>query len=810
MSDWRTQGSSVVDGVYYVQWRKDTPQGPVEILLPRGQDPETNQGVPRDFSAASTPEEKKLNEAQRPSQAQPETRQVSPWRQVGTSASGTPIYERTVNGQAERIATSQPPSSADSGIPYTPRAEVKRPAPQPAKPEGDYYEVTTPGAKNLYRSLADYGSEMGGFPELKKQGKVVTGTITEYKPPSVREQIASQGRAAATKFKEGFQFEEANKYQSNLESAAYLAGMSLNILPFSKGKQAVTGTTKVVGVVKAEGAAGIIQRVSQGFNKVVRGRTAASEIGTVAKVGATVTQAADITSELIRGGSAAKKAFTVQKVVRTAEAAAPTVEKVTQAAQADAGLLGAAQKVNTVIGKVPGVRATATFGRDLAGGVAQGVVITKVAAQAGEASLDRETRFTVRNVDVQKGASVFFEASSSKQQSRGFFYGLVDVLPGASAYINRREGEAATRAYFASQGLQGAELDTAVRAAVRVAKFRVAGEFGGMLNINRYSELIGRREVAIAFSKDAKPFVEKKFFQTVAPKTIIPIARAGAIEGVGSQVVQDISRGQEFKIKNYAYAAGGGIVTAGLLGPGIAGTSVPYPKISFTLSAIGNISDPFEKFGDLFATGQSTLLRRFGRDIAEPTVYKVRVPSITVGDKGGESTTEAYSFTQTQARTSTRTQTATASTDRSSAREAGSYIKEQNKIYQDVRQRINQQIPPSQRAPVLNEAKANTFIKNAIEEREQVETATSANEFIPNFAINVPVGVPRYVIPPPLPLVVPGGRGGGTKSSKPSKYVDELALALKDLGGGLGLVRAVRAPSFKIFYGKNKGKRRKR
>ena len=101
---------------------------------------------------------------------------VTPWKRIGVSAAGTPIFERSVNGSVERIATTSVPSASRSGIkvsPVSPPREVKvapKPKPVPVEEkEADvvskptFIERETPTAKGLKEKLIDFTPRGGDF-----------------------------------------------------------------------------------------------------------------------------------------------------------------------------------------------------------------------------------------------------------------------------------------------------------------------------------------------------------------------------------------------------------------------------------------------------------------------------------------------------------------------------------------------------------------------------------------------------------------------------------------------------------------------
>jgi hypothetical protein len=318
------------------------------------------------------------------------------------------------------------------------------------------------------------------------------------------------------------------------------------------------------------------------------------------------------------------------------------------------------------------------------------------------------------------------------------------------------------------QGLTGNEIELALSQRSTLG----VGEGVALLNVARFSERFGSKEVSKAFQQKGTKKTTSTGLETFKT-TFNPIARAGAIEGAISVKAQQDFRRQERNYKEIAAGAGFGFLSAGSIGGLIAGTKVAAATkgkkgiVSKVITGGSYMTDPFEFPGDKLASLQNKALRKAGFNVVEPSI---KVKSVT------EMPTLAFG-TQTQTK-GPKTQ-------------IGIPLKTKTQIPTNILTDIKTNIPTPAQVPIKTQINTQTTTTTPTTTTTNILTKTNVPVNIPAQVpvnINIPTITPQLRIPPPFPLMFPGGSGGaGTKIAKAKTFKDELAISQNILAGSLGI-----------------------
>jgi hypothetical protein len=336
------------------------------------------------------------------------------------------------------------------------------------------------------------------------------------------------------------------------------------------------------------------------------------------------------------------------------------------------------------------------------------------------------------------------------------------ILAEVSIFGGGQQGKQAFASGVREEALRlGIDPGKAESFALRQRQFRGFGEIGSFSFLSAGTEIIGTSAVAGTrlFSNQATTFSTKKGAQQLFRTTGLQIAKAGAIEGAGFNIVQVSSRSETFKPKSFALETGLGAVTAGVLGGTIIAQQVKRPALSKALYAGAVITDPFEIVGDVTA---NQLIKR--------GVVKTTVPTISISPTKEEVTIGR-----------TKTSTSNINTPKSPLN-TNTNVFTFNRGFSFVPTTSFSSTPNTINTFTLNKG-INIFnVQNTITQPNSntnalVTTTTPTSTTIP---VNVTSYKPQ--LPPPLiPFGIPSGASGKSSTKKKSVFVDELSLGINFL-----------------------------
>lgn len=263
-----------------------------------------------------------------------------------------------------------------------------------------------------------------------------------------------------------------------------------------------------------------------------------------------------------------------------------------------------------------------------------------------------------------------YAQTGSDQFNQAWYKGVAYQIPGVPLAIGRDTFKATVTQQFQQQGYSGAELDKRVNVAMGELYAGQIGEGAGFLSISRSSEKIGRGLIAGSFEKAAaagETATTKTITGTMFRKAGWQIAKAGIVEGAGAEIVQeraryagtqkplftetfsdlapDVTLGKYYipQVKTNARITDIGLmgvfggVSAGVIGGGIAATSVKYPTVSKTIETAAFITDPFEKPGDVLQNVVEAGQKRFYKiEPSKPSIYMQVKPEDIITFKGAD------------------------------------------------------------------------------------------------------------------------------------------------------------------------------
>lgn len=387
-----------------------------------------------------------------------------------------------------------------------------------------------------------------------------------------------------------------------------------------------------------------------------------------------------------------------------------------------------------------------------------------------------------------KGVNVF----GGKLTSRGLATELNLLLGGKQAQESFRQQATLKGVEF------GLTSEQASRLAIRQQKFRGFGELGGILGVNVGSEFIGTGLISGSklFIKGATGLTGKEARSKLFKTGFFQIGKAGVVEGVGDVLVTRSSRNEPATFRSLAIGASVGGLSAGLLGGGIVATQAGRKGTSKALYVVGSIADPFEFPADKTADILRKNFKIFNQK--QSVLGTTRKGGVELFDisprKRFTSKTRGFStapFSQTNKPVSTKNQFFT-----------GSFVPSFTPV-----SALGTRTPVSAlgtKTPVGSFTRSNTFTGvfststpiNIFGDRSRTTTTTPTS--ITSFA-NVPVSIPRALLPPPiLPFGIPSGSSSGTGKKQRSKFIDELSIARS----------LIQLPKARINKGVKKGKRK--
>lgn len=373
------------------------------------------------------------------------------------------------------------------------------------------------------------------------------------------------------------------------------------------------------------------------------------------------------------GGKTRVASKTVRGVVGAIKSEAPAI------IERGVGALGKAKAV-------PGVKYLAS------GAVAlgEGYLVTKGVSEGSRLVTPKESRELLQNPAFQEAVTKAQEKALSQSYDKAWYKGLAAELPMIGATQNLPGFDVAVTEELKAAGFQGEQLEKAKDLAFGERLSRSFAETGGLVTVSKAAEKIGRRAVGEAFEKAAPVAAKKISFETFK-KTAPQIAKAGVVEGVGTEVVMSTARenkkpllpsnardllpswerseeGKITGIKTEAritdmigYGVAGGI-SAGVIGGIISAGTVAKSATGQTFGKIveygAYFSDPLEKPGDILEDISEGVFKVTSKVYPKkPTITKVVNPqdvaSFGVTQQKGKPPTKqkpspVYAFSVTQ------------------------------------------------------------------------------------------------------------------------------------------------------------------
>jgi hypothetical protein len=466
-------------------------------------------------------------------------------------------------------------------------------------------------------------------------------------------------------------------------------------------------------------------------------------------------------------------------------AAAGFSSEAATAAKVPEGYAIASSQVNKLLTVARGTK-TGAFVTDIAlttGKVAAATKGTEIVLNNANPSINRNREVAkVAGADIGKArtAARVAEQEAIANQGSAFQIPIINKgfnLKSVANEINpllagdKQAYKSALEQEFRAQGLSEAEVQSAVRVALKERESGGIAEIGGLLYISKSSEALGRRYVTEKFGElGAKGVVIAesgtglKLFKYVAPQ----IAKAGAVEGVSTAITQDMTRSQKSKPLQIAGYGVFGAASAGLIGGTIAATQLSKPTVSKTIEVASYISDPYEFAGDKAQDLTESVGKRLGKVYPEPKIHKntptpaatlsFGVTANTKSNTQAKANSDIATFAPTEVPVNTNVDINTKSNPQI-------YIKSV------VGTKVPTEIFTPVSVPINTKIDTKTNINPLIDTPVDVPVSVAAN--IP---VNINTATPFMRIPPILPLELPrmGGSGAGTTYSK-KRYVNEIA-----------------------------------
>lgn len=523
-----------------------------------------------------------------------------------------------------------------------------------------------------------------------------------------------------------------------------------------------------------------LERGNEGLAKAVNPQTKFAE--TTGLIGGTLFTTVGIASGRAVAPRVASKVFNAAKATKAGGFVVQTAQKAKTGAQvtkAGEFTVNAAQKAKALINKNWGTRLFA----DIPITTAKGAAVVEGTKAVGKLTATSEQKSAMRSVEFDQAIRSGF-AAESKAQDKWYKQLAFQINPALST--KKSVFKDTVTSELQSQGLSGRELQSGVDAALRQRKFISGGEAGGLLEISRSSERIGRREVANVFEAAGKKGVsieKKKLGWDLFKKTFRPISQAGAVEGFSAEVTQQSSREEPLNIKKALGMSAAGAATAGIIGGGIAGLKPNRPGASKVLEIGTWFMDPFEKPGDVAADVTEFGLRKMGRKVPTPSIFTSSKPDSVV------------SFGVSGKPTSSGKASSTLPTLSTEGKSSGPIPTSRPIPFDSIWTRNPIPTPTTPTTPTKTKKPVNppfpvftptvppiatpTAVPIPIEEETPVMTPT--NIFSP---VTIPTSTPMFRMPPPIPLPFPsfGSGYGGNAGRGSSRFVNELDASLGVFG----------------------------
>ncbi len=158
--------------------------------------------------------------------------------------------------------------------------------------------------------------------------------------------------------------------------------------------------------------------------------------------------------------------------------------------------------------------------------------------------------------------------------------------------------------YWKDKGMEGKDLEMAVRSTMVQRAAGLWGETAGVLAANVLSEIYGQKMLTEAIRATGKGSFGIAFRE---------VGKAGIVEGVSSELATEIGRYEQIRPKQVAVAGVAGGVSAGIIGGVIAKLRIPkvgdkilppgkrIKRLARAIEISTYIADPWEKPGDIIA-----------------------------------------------------------------------------------------------------------------------------------------------------------------------------------------------------------------
>lgn len=300
---------------------------------------------------------------------------------------------------------------------------------------------------------------------------------------------------------------------------------------------------------------------------------------------------------------------------------------------------------------------------------------------------------------------------------------------------------------FIKAAREGGLSDREIKLALQERSGRSITEAGSLLNLGRFSERFGTKEVA----KISGTIATEKPGYEVFKRTSFAIGRAGVIEGAGGEYTQQRLRSDKIKPLQIGVMGALGGVSAGVIGGGIAATAATGKKgTSKVIESAANILDPYESPGDTLANIQA-------RTIGRRAKIKTVTPTITVtqpSKSGSVSFSNIIGSTPTPVKTKTPVRTQSISF---------------NNIFKP-----GKPVPGSPGVPTPVDPFKPIKPTNPVIPEVPADVPISVTTPTFTTSTSIPVSSPIINIPPPLPISLPGFGGSGAARGKRRKYQNEL------------------------------------
>lgn len=289
------------------------------------------------------------------------------------------------------------------------------------------------------------------------------------------------------------------------------------------------------------------------------------------------------------------------------------------------------------------------------------------------------------------------------------------------------------------------------------------------------AKLLSRELVRGSIASAGRQLTQKELASQLTRQSFRAIAPAGVFEGGTTYISSAEARRQELTPAGFALSAGFGGAFAGLLGAGIARTSITAPTKSKALTGISYLIDPYELPGDLYEAG----LRRSVPQLRRPAGYRGGIFNIAPQDTIAEAKRRGFVSEQAENQLNRLGLPSNTQTPRGGV--PTNTPKSPTNIFNFV---IGPQSPrPGPGTPIpigpgiptttepIRQPPLNIFSNEPVP--SNVPANVPVNPFVP---VNVPVvsPLPRNLVLPPLFGLPTGPSGPGYSSRRRTRIIDEL------------------------------------